>query len=107
ITSMMDLLSTHLKPITIKKKMIAKIKCTVILLRRFIFSSQSERRFMPSRSIQNEDVSAVNAPSALGKRAEIRPITKMIGITFPIKCKATVGKRSSGGVLIPFVDENK
>ena len=60
------------------KKMIAKVRCTVrrvfFLVASFSFSS----RLIPSRSMQNEDVSAVSAPSALGKRAEMRPIINRI-----------------------------
>ena len=52
--------------------------------------------FSPKISIQKEEVNAVNAPSALGKSAEINPIIKIIEMAAGIIAfKATVGKRSS------------
>ncbi len=60
------------------KNIKAKTKWVIIRLLFFVFSSQSSRRFMPSISMQNEEVSAVKAPSALGNSADIKPITKMM-----------------------------
>src|SRR5579871_2882133 len=62
---MMDLLFIHLKISMQKRNAKAKLKCTVILMRFFCCSDKFGFRFMPSISIQNEEVSAVKAPSAL------------------------------------------
>jgi hypothetical protein len=67
IISMMDLLSITLKAITIKKKMAANVKCTVSRVRFFCLSVRFSFLFSPNISIQKDEVSAVKAPSALGR----------------------------------------
>jgi hypothetical protein len=59
-------------------------------------------------SIQKEEVIAVNAPSALGKRAEISPMIKMIPIAeLRYPPKAIEGKISSPLNTILFWAANK
>src|SRR5215203_2018852 len=100
---MIDLLLTHLKAITIRKKMIANVKCTASLFFFFSFSVRSFLFFNPKISMQKDEVNAVKAPSALGKRAEINPIIKITEITFGIKYKATVGNKSSPFAVTLFI----
>ena len=52
--------------------------------------------------MQNEDVSAVSAPSALGNSAEISPIIKIMEIALGKYCNATVGKISSPITFLPW-----
>ena len=90
--------------ITNKRNTKAKTRWTIFLVLCFCLSVQSSLRFNPSMSIQNEDVSAVIAPSALGNRADIRAIikiTEMIpGTASP---RAMVGNNRSGLASIPLV----
>ena len=78
ITSIMDLSSIHLNIIIHRKKINANVKCTVILVFLVCFSVSAVLRFTPKISIQKEEVSAVNAPSALGNKADINPIIKIM-----------------------------
>ncbi len=61
-----------------KKKTTANIMCTVILVFFVCFSVSDALRLKPKISIQKDEVSAVKAPSALGNKADINPIIKMI-----------------------------
>src|SRR4249919_1492409 len=102
-----DLSLIHLNIITQRKKIIAMVRCT--RKRTFLrcFSSRSSLFFKPKISIQKDDVNAVNAPSALGNNAEIRPIIKMIETNDGKYCNATVGKRSSPFIAILLVDAKR
>ena len=53
------------------------------------------RSLNPRMSMQKLEVSAVNAPSALGKRADISPMMNRMDTAFGMACRARVGKRSS------------
>ena len=61
-----------------KKKINANVICTIILVRLVCFSVSAGFRLKPRISMQKEDVSAVKAPSALGNKADISPMIKMI-----------------------------
>ena len=102
IKSIINLSLMALKSKTIKKNIRAKVKCTFNLVRFFSFSVPSFL-LIPRISIQKQDVSDVIAPSTLGNRADINAIIKIIPIA-PLKASlsAMVGKRSSGGTVIPF-----
>ena len=75
---MIDLSSIHLNIMMHKKKITAKLKCTVILVFFVCFSVNDVLRFTPKISIQKDEVSAVKAPSALGNKADINPIIKIM-----------------------------
>jgi hypothetical protein len=100
---MIDLLSIILKIRIQTKNIIAKERCTVNRTLLFLLSFQPSLLLSPKRSIQKEEVRAVNAPSALGKSAEINPIIKMIPIASGRYCNATVGKRSSPIIFLPSI----
>src|SRR6478735_4758708 len=102
-----DLSLIHLNIITHKKKIIAIVRCTRRRIFLRCFSSRSSLFFNPNMSIQKDDVNAVNAPSALGNNAEIRPIIKMIETKDGKYCNATVGKRSSHLIAILLVDAKR
>ena len=74
----MDLSLIHLKIMIHKKKINANVTCTVILVCLVCFSVKDALRFNPKISIQKDEVSAVSAPSALGNKADIKPIIKMM-----------------------------
>ena len=61
-----------------KKKIIANDTCTVILLFFVCFSVSEVLRLNPKMSIQKDEVNAVKAPSALGNKADIKPMIKMM-----------------------------
>ena len=61
-----------------KKKIMANDTCTVILLFFVCFSLREVLRLNPKISIQKEEVNAVKAPSALGNKADIKPMIKMM-----------------------------
>ena len=80
IIPIIDLLSIHLKIMMHSRKIIAKLRCTKILV---FFCAASERPsflLMPRMSMQNVEVSAVSAPSALGNNAEMSAMMNMIPI---------------------------
>src|SRR5215472_15428100 len=78
ITLIIDLSFNHLKIIIHKKKIIANVTCTIILVFFVCFSVTDVLRLKPKISMQKDEVSAVKAPSALGNKADISPIIKMI-----------------------------
>ena len=89
--------------ITNKRKMNAKQRCTRFLILFFSLSVQSSLLFSPRISIQNEEVNAVMAPSALGKSADINAMMKITDIIAGIPSpSAIVGKSLSGLAVIPF-----
>src|SRR5690606_4692916 len=98
----MDLLSIHLNIITARKKMKAKLKCTVSLIFLLKLSDHSSLLFSPRISIQKEEVRAVSAPSALGKSADIRAMMNIIETAAGMKFNAVVGNKSSAGTLMEF-----
>ena len=75
---MIDLSLSHLNTIMHEKKMSANVTCTIILVLFVCFSESDVLRLKPKISIQKDEVSAVKAPSALGNKADINPIIKMI-----------------------------
>ena len=58
----------------------ANVICTVILVFFVCFSVRDVLRLNPKISIQKEEVNAVKAPSALGNKADINPMIKMMAI---------------------------
>ena len=69
----------------------ANVKCTVSLFFFFSFSFKSDLFFSPSISMQNEEVKAVSAPSALGNNADIKAIINIMLMAGGKKFIATEG----------------
>ena len=80
--------------------------CTVWRIRTWLVSLKSCLR-MPRMSMQNDEVRAVNAPSALGKSADINAMKKIICTQCGKCCMTTVGKIWSPVAVMPLLAANR
>ena len=100
-------LSAHLNIIISSKNMPAKPRCTRWRMCLRLASLQSQRFCIDKISIQKLDVSAVIAPSALGNKAEINAMTKII-CNIAGRCPSTTaGKILSPVAVTPTVGAYK